>query len=170
MEKKFFKDYGVEVIHLQNKYSVKELDDVLKELNWYFYRFSYLYAGRKAAEFLMKIIEEAGIKIKNITWPMSKGTGTNSRKEELLTKLRDIYKSIKFITDDDKELEEKVSKMQIAKYLKVKNELTIDDKLEWIKWLFIFSKAYTPNQKLIELQSEILKQFVLWEGVQWQDQ
>lgn len=168
---KKFNEYGVTPIHLENKYSVKELDEVLKNINWLFFNFSYLYAGKRATEFLMNEIVDAGKKIKAINWPLSKGTNDKSRKEELLRKLREIYQNLTLVQKiDDKNfdtLQDKMANFQVSKYLKAKeNGMDDDAKLEWIKWLNTFTKAYKPNHNLISIQLELLKGFLRYSKIE----
>ena len=154
------KDYGITPIKLENKYSTKEMDEILKDINDVLYFFSYLFIGKSAREYILNKLEDAGKKLNNYSPPIPKA----QRKKELLEKLRELYRNVKKILPYDSpnfnNLELKMSGFLVAKFVKQKQQgLTVDDKLYWLKTINTFSQVYTPSESLISVNNELLNYF-----------
>lgn len=162
IEHKLGKEYGITPIHLEHKYSIKQLEDIYQRINDILFYFSYLYVGKDARQYLLTKIEECGKDLTNLNMPLAKV----KRKEELLDKLRDVYVAVKKIPSYDSSnfdiLEDKMSGYQVSKYLKEKKQgLTDEQKIKWLKNNKMFSLVYTPSESLKSVQNELLKEFEL---------
>lgn len=160
IEHKLGKDYGIVPIHLEHKYSIKQLEDIYQRINDILYYFSYLYVGKDAREYLLTKIEECGNDLNNLNMPLAKV----KRKEELLDKLRDMYLNVKKIPSYDSSnfftLENKMAAFQVSKYLKEKKQgLTDEQKIKWLKNNKMFSLVYTPSESLKSVQDELLADY-----------
>ena len=150
-----------------SKGSNKELDKIVHDINDKLYFFSTLYINNKVRDYLLKEIEDAGNKTKNVNVP--RDSKQAERKAELITKLRDAYTGIRKYFDDDSietniEQEKKMSSYLVAKYLKDKKEteMSVDQKLEWIKNIKMFRDFYPISLSLQNVQNELLKEFVVY--------
>ena len=160
-------DYQVTPIKPSSKYSNKEMDDLLFDINEVLYFFRNLYINEKARDYLLKKIESTGKKLQQVT--ITVGDAKLQRRQEILGDLRIIYNSIKKATfnqvvDDDLLPEvEKMNGYICAMVLKDKreNQLTVDKRLEWLKHINRFSRFYPVLENVKSINNEILESFKL---------
>lgn len=165
MELKRLKDLGISPIKLDNKYGNKDIDNILHKANDLLYFFNLLYITETAKAYIQNQIKILGTDLKNVS--MSMAQKSSSRKDELRTKLLDIYQKLNsYCPPSDNDINvvnavEKMNRMQVAMYLKQKKEtiMTDEDRFEWIRKIKMFSKAYDADKSLISVMNEILDSF-----------
>ena len=153
------KNVGIKPLsNFYNKTTNNELDKLLYDINDKLYFFSTLFVNIKVKNYLLKEIENTANSVKSVS-------GVDKRKAEFITKLRDVYSTLKKYHDnsstaDSVDKEERMNGYLVAKYLKdKKNVLTIEQKLEWIKTIKYFSDFYPVFENLKSVQVELLKEF-----------
>ena len=167
MELKRLKDLGINPIKLDSKYGNKEIDNILHKANDLLYFFNLLYITDTAKSYILAQIKILGTELNNIS--MSLAQKSSSRKEELRTKLLDIYQKLNsYNPPSDNDINvvgtvEKMNRMQVAMYLKQKKEsnMTDDDRFEWLRKIKMFSNAYDVSDGLKSVNNEILDSFKL---------
>ena len=164
MEIKRLKDLGINPIKLENKYGNKEIDNILHKANDLLYFFNLLYITDTAKTYIQSQIKVLGTDLKNVS--MSMAQKSSSRKEELRTKLLDIYQKLNSYnppSDNDinvVSIVEKMNRMQVAMFLKEKKEgLDNEKKFEWLRKIQMFSNAYDVSDGLKSVNNEILGSF-----------
>lgn len=164
MEIKRLKDLGINPIKLDNKYGNKEIDNILHKANDLLYFFNLLYITDTAKAYIQSQIKILGTELKNVS--MSMAQKSSSRKEELRTKLLDIYQKLNSYnppSDNDinvVSIVEKMNRMQVAMFLKEKKEgLDNEKKFEWLRKIQMFSNAYDVSDGLKSVNNEILDSF-----------
>lgn len=164
MEIKRLKDLGVNPIKLDNKYGNKEIDNILHKANDLLYFFNLLYITDTAKTYIQSQIKILGTDLKNVS--MSMAQKSSSRKEELRTKLLDIYQKLNgYNPPSDNDINvvgivEKMNRMQVAMFLKEKKEgLDNEKKFEWLRKIQMFSNAYDVSDGLKSVNNEILGSF-----------
>lgn len=164
MEIKRLKDLGVNPIKLDNKYGNKEIDNILHKANDLLYFFNLLYITDTAKTYIQSQIKILGTDLKNVS--MSMAQKSSSRKEELRTKLLDIYQKLNgYYPPSDNDINvvsivEKMNRMQVAMFLKEKKEgLDNEKKFEWLRKIQMFSNAYDVSDGLKSVNNEILDSF-----------
>lgn len=158
---KTLKEIGLPPIKLKNKYGDKNIDNILKEINELLYFFNYKYVNQTAKEYLLKMLIQFGIELKNIDQPLAKKS--SSKKDELIEILRKYYTTLRiYYPDEDIELEQKMSKMMVAQYIRHKKEgFKFRDYLDWLYNIKLFASLYTVTDSLRSVQNEIIKNFVI---------
>lgn len=164
MEIKRLKDLGINPIKLDSKYGNKEIDNILHKANDLLYFFNLLYITDTAKTYIQSQIKVLGTELKNVS--MSMAQKSSSRKEELRTKLLDIYQKLNSYnppSDNDinvVSIVEKMNRMQVAMFLKEKKEsLDNEKKFEWLRKIQMFSNAYDVSDGLKSVNNEILDSF-----------
>lgn len=164
MEIKRLKDLGVNPIKLDSKYGNKEIDNILHKANDLLYFFNLLYITDTAKTYIQFQIKILGTDLKNVS--MSMAQKSSSRKEELRTKLLDIYQKLNsYNPPSDNDINvvgtvEKMNRMQVAMFLKEKKEgLDNEKKFEWLRKIQMFSNAYDVSDGLKSVNNEILNSF-----------
>lgn len=164
MEIKRLKDLGINPIKLDNKYGNKEIDNILHKANDLLYFFNLLYTTETAKTYIQSQIKILGTDLKNVS--MSMAQKSSSRKEELRTKLLDIYQKLNsYNPPSDNDINvigtvEKMNRMQVAMFLKEKKEgLDNEKKFEWLRKIQMFSNAYDVSDGLKSVNNEILGSF-----------
>lgn len=164
MEIKRLKDLGINPIKLDNKYGNKEIDNILHKANDLLYFFNLLYITDTAKTYIQSQIKVLGTDLKNVS--MSMAQKSSSRKEELRTKLLDIYQKLNsYNPPSDNDINvvgivEKMNRMQVAMFLKEKKEgLDSEKKFEWLRKIQMFSNAYDVSDELKSVNNEILGSF-----------
>ena len=165
MEIKRLKDLGILPIKLENKNDNKDIDSILHKANDLLYFFNLLYITETAKAYIQSQIKVLGTDLKNVS--MSISQKSSSRKEELRTKLLDIYQKLNsYYPPSDNDINvvgivEKMNRMQVAMYLKQKKEtnMTDEDKFEWLRKIQMFSKAYDVSDGLKSVNNEILNSY-----------
>lgn len=164
MEIKRLKDLGINPIKLDSKYGNKEIDNILHKANDLLYFFNLLYITDIAKTYIQSQIKILGTDLKNVS--MSMAQKSSSRKEELRTKLLDIYQKLNSYnppSDNDinvVSIVEKMNRMQVAMFLKEKKEgLDNEKKFEWLRKIQMFSNAYDVSDGLKSVNNEILDSF-----------
>lgn len=164
MEIKRLKDLGVNPIKLDSKYGNKEIDNILHKANDLLYFFNLLYITDTAKTYIQFQIKILGTDLKNVS--MSMAQKSSSRKEELRTKLLDIYQKLNsYYPPSDNDINvvsivEKMNRMQVAMFLKEKKEgLDNEKKFEWLRKIQMFSNAYDVSDGLKSVNNEILDSF-----------
>ena len=164
MEIKRLKDLGVNPIKLDNKYGNKEIDNILHKANDLLYFFNLLYITDTAKTYIQSQIKILGTDLKNVS--MSLAQKSSSRKDELRTKLLDIYQKLNsYNPPSDNDINvvgivEKMNRMQVAMFLKEKKEgLDNEKKFEWLRKIQMFSNAYDVSDGLKSVNNEILDSF-----------
>ena len=164
MEIKRLKDLGINPIKLDSKYGNKEIDNILHKANDLLYFFNLLYITDTAKTYIQSQIKILGTDLKNIS--MSMAQKSSNRKEELRTKLLDIYQKLNsYYPPSDNDINvvgivEKMSRMQVAMFLKEKKEgLDNEKKFEWLRKIQMFSNAYDVSDGLKSVNNEILGSF-----------
>ena len=164
MEIKRLKDLGINPIKLDNKYGNKEIDNILHKANDLLFFFNLLYITDTAKTYIQSQIKILGTDLKNVS--MSLAQKSSSRKEELRTKLLDIYQKLNsYNPPSDNDINvvgivEKMNRMQVAMFLKEKKEgLDNEKKFEWLRKIQMFSNAYDVSDGLKSVNNEILGSF-----------
>lgn len=164
MEIKRLKDLGINPIKLDSKYGNKEIDNILHKANDLLYFFNLLYITDTAKTYIQSQIKVLGTDLKNVS--MSITQKSSSRKEELRTKLLDIYQKLNsYNPPSDNDINvvgivEKMNRMQVAMFLKEKKEgLDNEKKFEWLRKIQMFSNAYDVSDGLKSVNNEILGSF-----------
>ena len=164
MEIKRLKDLGINPIKLDSKYGNKEIDNILHKANDLLFFFNLLYITDTAKAYIQSKIKVLGTDLKNVSMPIAQKL--SSRKEELKTKLLDIYQKLNSYnppSDNDinvVSIVEKMNRMQVAMFLKEKKEgLDNEKKFEWLRKIQMFSNAYDVSDGLKSVNNEILGSF-----------
>lgn len=164
MEIKRLKDLGINPIKLDSKYGNKEIDNILHKANDLLFFFNLLYITDTAKTYIQSQIKVLGTELKNVS--MSMAQKSSSRKEELRTKLLDIYQKLNsYYPPSDNDINvvsivEKMNRMQVAMFLKEKKEgLDNEKKFEWLRKIQMFSNAYDVSDGLKSVNNEILDSF-----------
>ena len=164
MEIKRLKDLGINPIKLDSKYGNKEIDNILHKANDLLYFFNLLYITDTAKTYIQSQIKILGTDLKDVS--MSMAQKSSSRKEELRTKLLDIYQKLNsYNPPSDNDINvvgivEKMNRMQVAMFLKEKKEgLDNEKKFEWLRKIQMFSNAYDVSDGLKSVNNEILGSF-----------
>lgn len=164
MEIKRLKDLGINPIKLDSKYGNKEIDNILHKANDLLFFFNLLYITDTAKTYIQSQIKILGTDLKNVS--MSLSQKSSSRKEELRTKLLDIYQKLNsYNPPSDNDINvvgivEKMNRMQVAMFLKEKKEgLDNEKKFEWLRKIQMFSNAYDVSDGLKSVNNEILGSF-----------
>ena len=164
MEIKRLKDLGINPIKLDSKYGNKEIDNILHKANDLLYFFNLLYITDTAKTYIQSQIKILGTDLKNVS--MSMAQKSSSRKDELRTKLLDIYQKLNsYNPPSDNDINvvgivEKMNRMQVAMFLKEKKEgLDNEKKFEWLRKIQMFSNAYDVSDGLESVNNEILGSF-----------
>lgn len=164
MEIKRLKDLGINPIKLDSKYGNKEIDNILHKANDLLFFFNLLYITDTAKTYIQSQIKVLGTDLKNVS--MSITQKSSSRKEELRTKLLDIYQKLNsYNPPSDNDINvvgtvEKMNRMQVAMFLKEKKEgLDNEKKFEWLRKIQMFSNAYDVSDGLKSVNNEILGSF-----------
>ena len=164
MEIKRLKDLGINPIKLDSKYGNKEIDTILHKANDLLFFFNLLYITDTAKTYIQSQIKILGTDLKNVS--MSLAQKSSSRKEELRTKLLDIYQKLNsYNPPSDNDINvigivEKMNRMQVAMFLKEKKEgLDNEKKFEWLRKTQMFSNAYDVSDGLKSVNNEILGSF-----------
>ena len=164
MEIKRLKDLGINSIKLDSKYGNKEIDNILHKANDLLYFFNLLYITETAKSYILAQIKILGTELKNVS--MSMAQKLSSRKDELRTKLLDIYQKLNsYNPPSDNDINvvvivEKMNRMQVAMFLKEKKEgLDNEKKFEWLRKIQMFSNAYDVSDGLKSVNNEILGSF-----------
>lgn len=161
---KLGKDIGISPIHLKEKYSNKEIDQVLYNINDVLYFFNTLYINSKARQYIMDKLVEYGNDLNNIN-NFTVGDKKIERKKELLKKMRELYSSLKsnYIFDDEyfNNLVEKMGKYRLSRFIKDKqNGLTDEQIWKYIRENKIFYEVYGQDKSVKSIQDELLKQYI----------
>lgn len=164
MEIKRLKDLGINPIKLDSKYGNKEIDNILHKANDLLFFFNLLYITDTAKTYIQSQIKILGTDLKNVS--MSIAQKSSSRKDELRTKLLDIYQKLNsYNPPSDNDINvvgivEKMNRMQVAMFLKEKKEgLDNEKKFEWLRKIQMFSNAYDVSDGLKSVNMEILDSF-----------
>ena len=164
MEIKRLKDLGINPIKLDSKYGNKEIDNILHKANDLLFFFNLLYITDTAKTYIQSQIKILGTDLKNVS--MSLSQKSSSRKEELRTKLLDIYQKLNsYNPPSDNDINvvgivEKMNRMQVAIFLKEKKEgLDNEKKFEWLRKIQMFSNAYDVSDGMKSVNNEILGSF-----------
>lgn len=158
-------ELNITPIKPSTKYSNKEMDKLLSDINEKLYYFRNRFINKRVKEYLLKEIEITGKKLKNI--PITVENKQLTRRQEILGELRKIYQNLKSLVISDIVEEEnlpeteKSNKFMVALYLKDKreNNLTTDKMLDWLKQIHIFSNFYPVLGNLKSVNEEIIKYF-----------
>ena len=165
MELKRLKDLGINPIKLENNNGNKDIDNILHKANDFIYLFNLLYITDTAKSYIQSQIKVLGTELNGIS--MSMAQKSSSRKDELRTKLLDIYQKLNsYNPPSDNDINvvgivEKMNRMQVAMYLKQKKEsnMTDDDRFEWLRKIKMFSNAYDVSDGLKSVNNEILDSY-----------
>lgn len=164
MEIKRLKDLGINPIKLDSKYGNKEIDNILHKANDLLYFFNLLYITDTAKTYIQSQIKVLGTELKNVSISMAQKS--SNRKEELRTKLLDMYQKLNsYYPPSDNDINvvgivEKMNRMQVAMFLKEKKEgLDNEKKFEWLRKIQMFSNAYDVSDGLKSVNNEILGSF-----------
>lgn len=162
---KLGKDLGISPLKFSNKYSTKELEELIKKLQDILYFFSTLYITQKAKDYLLEKLIEIGKATNDIVWPIEKG----KRKEELRKKLTELYYSIKNYcpTNDYSKtcvFEWKMNQYLTSRFINEKKVagMTDDFAIKWIKLIKQFFRIYGVNKCLKSCYDECLKHLNVW--------
>lgn len=152
------KAIGVSPFKLTNKYSIKEIDDILYEINDMLYFFNNKYINSVSKDYIKEKITVFGKKLNNVA---TNGDRTQ-RKAELLDKMRNVYSALsKYAPDDNQQQITNMCKFQLAMYIKNKENLTEEDIFKLLKDNVLFTKIYGYSEKIDSIQREILKKYQL---------
>lgn len=163
---KIGKNIGVAPIKLQNHKSCKEIDEILYEVNDLLYFFSFLYLNSSARATILSSLKTNAEKLKALSFPRASSTEWNARRDEILEKMREIYKSVEkeVSYDDDVNWNAcliKMAKMKMSMFLKNKQENKLDDKTiyNWLTDNLYFTKVYGVTPQIKSIQDELLNHF-----------
>lgn len=157
------KELGIYPIHLENKYSNKEIDTVLYKLNDLLYFFCTLYINTKALSYIINKLIEYGNDLNNIN-DFTVGDKKIDRKKELQSKMRELYMNLKHQSIHNDEyfgnLIEKMGKYRLSRFLKDKqNGLTDEQIWKYIRENKMFYEVYGQDKSVKSIQDELLKQY-----------
>lgn len=162
---KLGKDIGISPIQLKEKYSNKEIDQVLYNINDLLYFFCTLYINTKALSYIINKLIEYGNDLNNIN-NFTVGDKKIDRKKELQSKMRELYKKLKSeslnIHNDEyfNNLVEKMGKYRLSRFLKDKqNGLTDEQIWKYIKDNKIFYEVYGQDKSVKSIQDELLRKY-----------
>lgn len=152
------KTIGVSPIKLENKYSIKEIDDILYEINDILYFFNNKYINKKAKDYIKEKVTVLGKKLNVVP---TNGDRTQ-RKAELLNKMRNVYSALsKYIPDDNPQQVANMCKFILAMYIKNKETMSEEDMFKTLKDNVLFTNIYGYSEKIDSIQREILKKYQL---------
>lgn len=158
---KLGKDIGISPIHLKEKYSNKEIDQVLYNINDVLYFFNTLYINSKARQYIMDKLIEYGNDLNNIN-NFTVGDKKIDRKKELLSKMRELYSSLKsnIIFDDEyfSNLVEKMGKYRLSRFIKDKESGKVDE-WKYIQENKLFVDVYGKNHSVKSIQDELFNKY-----------
>ena len=163
---KIGKDIGIKPIKLENHKTCKEIDEILYEVNDLLYFFSFLYLNSSARATILASLKTNAEKLKALSFPRATSTEWNARRDEILQKMREIYRSVEKEVDieDDVNWDAcliKMSKMKMSMFLKDKQENKLDDKTiyNWLTDNLYFTKVYGVTPQIKSIQDELLNHF-----------
>lgn len=152
------KNLNIFPVRLENKYSIKEIDEILEEVNDTLYFFANKYINDKAKDYIKSKLATLGEKLHNVP---TNGDRT-ARKKELLDKMRDIYRGLNRYTPETNPAQiENMCKYILAYYLKRKAELTDEDKFKYLRDNKLFCDIYGYSERIDSIQKEIIADFSL---------
>lgn len=157
------KQLGISPIHLENKYSNKEIDSVLYKVNDLLYFFCTLYISMEAKTYILNKLKEYGNDLNNVN-NFTVGDKKIDRKKELLSKMRELYINLKHqsIHNDDyfSDLVEKMGKYRLSRFLKDKEEGLTDEQIwKYIRENKIFADVYGQDKSVKSIQDELLRKY-----------
>lgn len=159
------KQLGISPIHLENKYSNKEIDSVLYKVNDLLYFFCTLYINTKALSYIINKLIEYGNDLNNIN-NFTVGDKKIDRKKELQSKMRELYKKLKSeslnIHNDEyfNNLVEKMGKYRLSRFLKDKESGKVDE-WKYIQENKLFTDVYGKNDSVKSIQDELLSKYAI---------
>ena len=159
------KQLGISPIHLTEKYSNKEIDAVLYKVNDILYFFNTLYISMEAKTYILNKLKEYGNDLNNVN-NFTVGDRKIDRKKELLSKMREIYSSLKHTSIHNDEyfsnLIEKMGKYRLSRFLKDKESGLTDEQIwKWIKENKLFTDIYGQDKSVKSIQDELLKPYTI---------
>lgn len=154
------KTVGISPIRLDNKYSIKEIDEILYDINDTLYFFCNKYINKKAKDYIKEKVTVLGKKLNNVA---TNGDRTK-RKAELLDKMRNVYSALsKYAPDDNPQQVANMCKFILAMYIKNKETMSEEDMFKILKDNVLFTNIYGFSDKIDSIQREILKKYQLSE-------
>lgn len=151
------KEIGVRPIKLENKFSNRVLDAIQSETNSMLFDYCLLYMTNGMKEYLLQRLSEFGERLQEIP--------SNPRKEELLTKMREIYRELKgYYSDDDRETIRRMNGFLVSEFLREKNDgLTEEVAVKWLRRIKTLSNLMPIERNLLGVHKECLEYFSIGE-------
>lgn len=158
---------GVEPIKLENHYSNQEMDFILFDINEYLYFFRNLYLNWDVRKMIADKLTVSADRLKQLNFPLAKSKELNARRNEILDKMRAIYKNLsKVEVGNDANWDnivQNMGKFRLSQFIKQKKEsingLTPVSKHKWLEDNLLFTKAYGYNESIESIQNEIIKSY-----------
>lgn len=154
------KNVGVRPLKFETHQSHKTLDGVIYRANDLLYFFANCYITPKVKTFILgrfaKMRDEA--KSLYLNGP------SDRRRNEFIDKLYDVGRSLNAYTPstDEREIQnacDRMCKFRVARYLKERDGMTMDQKIELMKTNLTFSKFYPVSQSMQRMQTELTSMF-----------
>lgn len=162
MMHKLGKDWNIKPISKLNfKQSNEEIDKILYDVNDKLYFFNSLYMNSTGRTYLLNLLKDSGEKLKTINKNVE-------RRNEILNRLRDLYKdvlNIPLINDEYfSELVKKMGEYKMSLFIKDKKTgLTDENIYKWLKYNRLFYEIYGYNSSIESIQRELLKKFLVFQ-------
>ena len=138
-----------------------DLEAAIYDLNDYLFLFSRKYISPAAKTTLKDVLRHFGKKISEITDEKVK-----TRKNEAIAQIKTIYHSLTNYQpdEDDVEAANKIYNYQLARYLKIKDSLTIEQIVEFLKEnKIIYGNYYYPAapsfKHFVNMENELINKF-----------
>lgn len=160
-------EIGVEPIKMENHYSNQDIDIILYDINDMLYYFRNLYLNWDVRKLIEAKLIVSADKLKRLNFPMAKSNELNARRNEILEKMRVIYKNLSVVgyTNDINwcEIVRNMGKYKLGQFIKSKKDsicgLTPSSKHKWLEDNLLFYKAYGYDESIESIQNEIIKSY-----------
>lgn len=155
---KRLRDLEIHCIVPDNKYSNKQIDNILSGINSIIYFFYFLYINTRAKETILSDFRRLGKELSEISLPKG-DDGKIKRKNELLSKLRNYYKKLNsYVPDDNEDTIKRTNQYLVSQFIKEKKEKELteldDFYMEWLRKTKDFSRCYNTTLSLKTVNKE----------------
>lgn len=163
---KLAKDWNIKPIaNLKNKNTNKEIEEILYDINDKLYFFNNLYINSKGRMYLLNLFKDSADKLNKLSF--TRESKQIDRKNEILDRLRELYKTVSNIPSYDDEyfnkLVQNMGKFKMALFIKEKNAgLTEENIFKWIRYNKLFYDIYGFDNNIKSIQEELLKKFLVF--------
>lgn len=155
---KIGKDLGLVPIKFQSKWTVKEVEEVIKSFGDLLHFFCYKPITAKVKAFILQRIADSQTKVGKVY--IAPGDPKAKKRDEFLWYLSQYRNSLlAYQPADDVTADVRASKFLVSRYLRRKSEMKAAEKLTLIQELKTFSHFYKPTSSLQSVQNELLESF-----------